>query len=164
MPEALHASPPWVLILAFVGGGVFFIGIERLLDLIKGRLRGWEEASGTTTKTIRYYEANALLPPAARTTGGYRDFPPEIIARLDFIRRGRTAGLRLTNIREVLDIRDAGRTPCQHVHSLLAERLANLDDQIGALQGLRATVSQLHENVAFDEPDTNDAGQVCRYL
>ena len=29
MPEALHASPPWVLILAFVGGGVFFIGIER---------------------------------------------------------------------------------------------------------------------------------------
>ena len=46
MPEALHASPPWVPILAFVGGGAFFIGIERLIDLIKGRLRGGEEASG----------------------------------------------------------------------------------------------------------------------
>src|SRR5699024_9347652 len=46
MPEALHASPPWVPILAFVGGGAFFIGIERLIDLIQGRLRAGEEASG----------------------------------------------------------------------------------------------------------------------
>lgn len=46
MPEALNASPPWVPILAFVGGGVFFIGIERAIGFVKGRLGGGEEASG----------------------------------------------------------------------------------------------------------------------
>lgn len=32
--------------------------------------------SGTTAKTVRFYEASALLPPAARTAAGYRDFTP----------------------------------------------------------------------------------------
>ncbi len=122
------------------------------------------EASGTTAKTVRFYEANALLPQAARTASGYRDFSPETIARLDFIRRGRTAGLTLAQIREVLDIRDAGHAPCRHVRGLLAERLAGLDAQIAELQHLRATVSQLHDNIAAADPDTSDSGQVCRYL
>lgn len=119
--------------------------------------------SGTTAKTIRFYEANALLPPAARTAGGYRSFTPESIARLDFIRRGRAASLTLTQIREVLQIRDAGDAPCQHVRGLLAERLAGLDTQIAALQDLRDTVSQLHDGVAAG-PDRSDAVRVCCFL
>lgn len=122
------------------------------------------EASGTTAKTIRFYEANALLPAAARTPGGYRDFAPKTIARLDFIRRGRAAGLTLAQVRQVLDIRDAGSNPCQHVRELLTQRLADLDAQIADLQDLRATVSKLHDRVAVAEPDTSDTGQVCRYL
>ncbi|MCM3556535.1 heavy metal-responsive transcriptional regulator [Janibacter melonis] len=119
--------------------------------------------SGTTAKTIRFYEANALLPRAARTANGYRNFTPESIARLDFIRRGRAAGLALAQIREVLRIRDAGDVPCQHVQGLLAERLAGLDAQITALQDLRDTVSQLHDSVAAG-PDRSDSVRVCRFL
>lgn len=84
--------------------------------------------------------------------------------RLDFIRRGRAAGLTLTQIREVLHIRDAGQTPCKHVRELLADRLAGLDAQIVGLQDLRASVSQLYNVVATADPDTSDTGQVCRYL
>ncbi|QBF47645.1 heavy metal-responsive transcriptional regulator [Janibacter limosus] len=119
--------------------------------------------SDTTAKTIRFYEANALLPPAARTAGGYRDFTPKSIARLDFIRRGRAASLTLAQIREILRIRDAGDAPCQHVRGLLAERLAGLDTQIAALQDLRDTVSQLHDGVAAG-PDRSDAVRVCCFL
>lgn len=122
------------------------------------------QVSGTTAKTVRFYETTALLPPAARTASGYRDFTPETIARLDFIRRGRAAGLTLAPIRQVLDIRDAGHAPCQHVQELLAERLAGLDTQITNLQDLRATVSQLHDSVTAANPYNNDIGQVCRYL
>ena len=46
MPEALQASPPWVPILAFVGGGLFFIGIERAIGYIQGRLGKSEEGTG----------------------------------------------------------------------------------------------------------------------
>ncbi len=121
-------------------------------------------ASGTTAKTVRFYESIALLAPAVRTASGYRDFAPETIARLDFIRRGRAAGLTLTQIREVLLIRDAGQNPCKHVRELLADRLASLDAQIVGLQDHRASVSQLYNVLAAADPDTSDTGRVCRYL
>lgn len=122
------------------------------------------QASGTTTKTVRFYEATALLPPAARTASGYRDFAPATITRLDFIRRARAAGLTLAQIRQVLDIQDAGRTPCQHIQELLAQKLAGLGTQIADLQDLRATVSQLHNNIATADPTNNDNDRVCRHL
>ncbi|SDQ03141.1 MULTISPECIES: ZIP family metal transporter [Micrococcaceae] len=46
MPEALKATAPWVPILAFVGGGLFFIGIERAMGFIQGRLESSEKAAG----------------------------------------------------------------------------------------------------------------------
>ena len=48
-------------------------------------------ASGTTTKTLRFYEEAGLLPAPERTANGYRDYTPAALARLDFVRRGRTA-------------------------------------------------------------------------
>ena len=92
------------------------------------------EASATTTKTLRFYEEAGLLPAPERTSSGYRDYAPEALARLDFIRRSRTAGLTLAQIRDVLDIRDAGVPPCQHVQDLLEARLGDLDRQIADLQ------------------------------
>lgn len=122
------------------------------------------QASGTTAKTVHFYEATALLPQPRAPPTATETSPPQTITRLDFIRRGRAAGLTLAQIRQVLDIRDAGRTPCQHVHGLLAQRLAGLDAQIANLLDLRATVSQLHDSVAAANADNNDTGQVCRYL
>jgi len=60
------------------------------------------------------------------TTSGYRDYAHDAVARLDFIRRGRAAGLTLAQIREVLAVRDASQAPCRHVQDLLAARLTGL--------------------------------------
>jgi MerR family transcriptional regulator, Zn(II)-responsive regulator of zntA len=79
------------------------------------------EASGATTKTLRFYEEAGLLPAPERTAAGYRDYNAQILPRLDFIRRGRAAGLSLTQIREVLEVRDAGSPPCQHVQTSSAD-------------------------------------------
>lgn len=46
MPEALTASDPWVPILAFIGGGALFVGIEWLIGSIRKRLGAGGEASG----------------------------------------------------------------------------------------------------------------------
>lgn len=46
MPEALAGNPPWIPILAFVGGGVFFIGIERTIGFIRARLGAGKETAG----------------------------------------------------------------------------------------------------------------------
>ena len=110
------------------------------------------EATGTTTKTLRFYEDSGLLPPPERTINGYRDYDQEAIARLDFIRRGRAAGLTLAQIREVLDIRDTGTAPCHHVKELLDIRLTALDQQIADLQALRTNVAHLRDGAAQPNP------------
>jgi len=69
------------------------------------------EATGTTAKTLRFYERQGLLPVAERTPAGYRDYTPATIGRLDFIRRGQAAGLTLAQIRQILDIRDGEDPP-----------------------------------------------------
>lgn len=122
------------------------------------------EATGTTTKTLRFYEDSGLLPPPERTVSGYRDYDQEAIARLDFIRRGRAAGLTLAQIREVLDIRDAGTAPCHHVKELLDIRLTALDQQIADLQALRTNVAHLRDDAAQANPSECQSKDVCRYL
>ncbi|MCD0184770.1 MerR family DNA-binding transcriptional regulator, partial [Micrococcus luteus] len=39
-------------------------------------------AAGMTTKALRFYEQHGLLPPVHRGPNGYRDYPPEALARL----------------------------------------------------------------------------------
>ncbi|MCL3863000.1 heavy metal-responsive transcriptional regulator [Actinotalea sp. K2] len=121
-------------------------------------------ASGTTTKTLRYYEAVALLPAPERTAGGYRDYDPKTVARLDFIRRSQAAGLTLAQIREVLQVRDAGTAPCHHVHDLLDRRVHELDRQIADLHALRLTVAELRDSATEADPESCNPSTVCRYL
>ncbi len=121
-------------------------------------------ATGITTKTLRFYDASGLLPPSGRTANGYRDYGPDALDRLDFIRRGRAAGLTLAQVKEVIDIRTDGRAPCTHVTDLLATRLSELDRQITDLSALRSTVAQLHHTAQAAEPSTCQPHDICRYL
>jgi DNA-binding transcriptional MerR regulator len=121
-------------------------------------------ATGTTPKTLRFYEEAGLLAPAGRTPAGYRVFADDAIDRLNFIRRGRAAGLTLAEIREVIELRDAGAAPCRQVRDLLESRLAALDQQIADLQGLRETVVQLRDAAADADSDECPPESVCRYL
>ena len=121
-------------------------------------------AAGTTTKTLRFYEESGLLPPTERAANGYRDYGPEALSRLDFIHRGRTAGLTLAQIREVIEIRETGDAPCHHVHQLLTERLADIDRQIADLQALRATLSRQRDHTETADPSTCAAETVCRFV
>lgn len=122
------------------------------------------EATGTTTKTLRFYEDQELLTPAERTASGYRDYAPDALVRLDFIHRGQAAGLTLAQIRQILVIRDSGTPPCEHVHDLLDERLTYLDAQIAQLAALRDNLAELRDQASNAEPDTCPSDQVCRYL
>lgn len=93
--------------------------------------------TGFSPKTIRYYEAVGLLPPPRRSPSGYRLYDPEVLSRLEFIRKAKAVGLRLAEIREVLELWQVGRTPCDYVLTLLDAKLATLDVQIRELRKLR---------------------------
>lgn len=59
-------------------------------------------AAGIAIDTIRYYEREGLLPVPARRLSGYRDYTPDAVARLRFIRRAKELGFTLEEIRELL--------------------------------------------------------------
>ena len=121
-------------------------------------------AAGTTTKTLRFYEDSGLLPQTERAANGYRDYGPEALSRLDFIRRGRGAGLTLAQIREVIDIRDAGEAPCHHVYEVFAARVLDIERQIADLDALRADLSQRRDQAGEADPSACPAETVCRYV
>lgn len=122
------------------------------------------DAVGITTKALRFYEEQGLLPPAPRTSGGYRDYTNEAVQRVDFIHRGQAAGLTLAQIRQILEIRDHGEAPCNHVRDLLDARLADVERQLEQLRGLRRTLTRLRDAADHLEPEVCRSEQVCRYL
>lgn len=116
----------------------------------------------TTTKTIRFYEQAGLLPAPARTTAGYRDYDPQTLDRLEFIRRAQTAGLSLREVRQVLTIADRGEQPCAHVVEVLADRLDQVRATLAELSGLESHLSALLEHARITPP-LDEAG-VCWIL
>ncbi|MGH9212394.1 MAG: heavy metal-responsive transcriptional regulator [Acidimicrobiales bacterium] len=103
-------------------------------------------------KTIRFWEAQRLLPEPTRTPSGYRDYDPSILERLAFIRHAQAAGLKLDEIRQVLDISDTGQPPCQHVQDLIDARLAEVEARIGDLIQARRTLQALARRAASQDP------------
>jgi DNA-binding transcriptional MerR regulator len=120
--------------------------------------------AGITTKTLRFYEETGLLPPPDRAANGYRDYGPAFLPRLDFIRRGRAAGLTLAQIREVIEVRDSGDAPCGHVYQLLTERVADVDRHIADLQVLRDTLVRKRDHAKSADPSTCAPETVCQYV
>lgn len=121
-------------------------------------------AAGMTPKTLRFYEEQGLLPPARRGPNGYRQYGEDSVARLDFIARGRTAGLSVAQIRSILAVREPGTAPCAHVRDVLAGQLAELDLKIAELTALRAGVAASYAAVAAGDPAACDQSRICSYL
>ena len=85
-------------------------------------------------KTIRYYEDVGLLPKPSRTASGYRLYESETADRLLFIKKAQNLGLRLDEIKEILELADRGRCPCGHVQTFLKNRLCELQQKIADLR------------------------------
>ena len=54
--------------------------------------------------TVRYYERAGLLPAPPRRESGYREYPPDTVKRLRFIRRAKNLGFSLPEIAELLEL------------------------------------------------------------
>lgn len=115
--------------------------------------------TGTTTKTLRFYEDEGLLPPPERTRSGYRDYPSGAVERVAFIRDARQAGFTLRQIGQILRIRDRGQPPCQHVGQLIQHRLAEVEQRLTELRHTRTQLRELAQRTR--ELDPADCGGYC---
>ncbi|MDQ6695797.1 MAG: heavy metal-responsive transcriptional regulator [Chloroflexota bacterium] len=98
--------------------------------------------------TLRYYEEIGLLPEPQRTLSSYRLYSEFDHDRLRFILKAKAVGLTLSEIKDVLDLRDTGQEPCEHVLNLIDQKLAKVDEQLRVLNEFRADLSTLRNDAA----------------
>lgn len=80
-----------------------------------------------SANAIRLYETRGILPAAERTEAGYRTYANDDVEILRFVRRARALGLRLDEIRRIVDLQRQGAQPCGTVIELLERLLKDID-------------------------------------
>ena len=99
--------------------------------------------SGVQAVTIRYYEQVALLPAPPRSAGGYRQYSPEHITRLQFLRRCRDLGFSIAEIRSLLNLAERTDQSCEAVTQLATQHLIAVREKIADLKRLERTLRTL---------------------
>ena len=112
------------------------------------------ERSGVSAKTIRYYESIGLIPSADRRTNGYRAYDASDVHTLQFIRRARSLGFSVDEIRSLLDLWQDEKPASTKVKAMAIQHLHELDQKIEDLQSIRRRLADLVERCrGNDRPD-----------
>jgi DNA-binding transcriptional MerR regulator len=108
--------------------------------------------AGVPAKTIRFWEDQHLIPDPPRTATGYRDYSPNVLARLSFIQNAQAAGFTLAQIRQILDVGEGGERPCAHVAHLIDQRIAEVEARIAELTRTHEHLKTLAQRAEAQDP------------
>ena len=112
------------------------------------------DASGVSAKMIRHYEDIGLIPRARRTEAGYRTYSGNEIHELRFIKQARNLGFSTKQIAQLLKLWRDRRRPSGKVKQLTLEHIRELDEKIGEMQAMKATLEHLAQHCHGDDrPD-----------
>jgi DNA-binding transcriptional MerR regulator len=100
--------------------------------------------TGSTLRTVRFYEEAGLLEPAGRKEGGHRLYRPVELERLRLILDLREAGLSLGDIKTLFELKHR----CPRAEQATDQMSAILNRQIDTLQQKIATLRRLREELA----------------
>lgn len=121
------------------------------------------QRTGLSPKAIRIYERKGLLPKALRTTSGYRLFQSDDVDVLRFIRQARSIGLRLDEIKDVLDLQRIGQKPCETVITMLDAHIAEIDRALTDLASLRVTLAKACAQARASR-ERGEGGVICEII
>lgn len=105
-------------------------------------------AAGVNAQTIRYYERSGLFRAPKRTPGGYRQFGPDELRRLLFIRRAQSVGFSLAEIRELLTLRVHDPRSCVAVSRRVEAKITATQEKIRELESLLKSLNHVRASCA----------------
>ena len=103
------------------------------------------KVAGVTVDTIRFYQKLGLIKSAGRSVGGYRLFDDEQIQDLTFVRHAQELGFSLTEIKELLALRQKHHS-CSEVQSILKLKLGDVREKIDRLSRLEEELANALRN------------------
>ena len=84
-------------------------------------------ASGLSREALRFYEQQGLIR-ARRLDNGYRDYPPEVVTLVQYIRTAQQLGFTLAEIGDRLPAIWDAAEPGPALAQVLAAKLQEIDD------------------------------------
>jgi DNA-binding transcriptional MerR regulator len=108
---------------------------------------------GMAPSALRFYEEAGLLTPAARTDAGYRLYAPQAVERIKFIQRASALGLKLSEIRLLIELspRDAVSEQST-MHALISRKVEETQTKIRELTSRTADLVRVEANLRLQPP------------
>lgn len=100
-------------------------------------------SAGLAIDTVRYYEREGLLQKPARTPSGYRQYAPDAVKRLQFIRQAKELGFTLSEIRELLTLKVTPGKSCADVRAHAKAKIADVEQRISQLGRMKRALAKL---------------------
>ena len=107
---------------------------------------------GVGVETVRFYERQGLLEKPPRKGPGYRQYPPEAVSRLHFIKKAKEVGFSLKEVKELLSLRLDKAATCEDVKSRAKAKIRDVEQKIQALQKMRKALTDLTAACDGDAP------------
>ena len=108
--------------------------------------------AGVNIDTVRYYERRHLIEEPTRSPSGYRQYFPDTVRRIKFIKRAQELGFSLDEIGELLRLKIDDETACEGVQESTERKIADIQTKIDALQNIQLTLMELIDNCHLRKP------------
>ena len=100
--------------------------------------------AGVGVETVRFYERRGLIDqPSKPSSGGYRDYPPEVVERIQFIRQAQELGFSLREIGELLTLQADPMADCSDVREKATAKRWDVIRKIERLERIRRALDEL---------------------
>lgn len=112
------------------------------------------KSSGVNSKLIRYYESIGIVPKPTRTESGYRTYSNNDIQFLRFIKRARSLGFSMKEIRKLVGLWRNKSRASREVKALAIAHVQELEIKIKEMQEMADNLRALARNCHGDNrPD-----------
>lgn len=96
-----------------------------------------------STHTLRFYEREGLIVPTSKSAGGYRLYDEDALVRLRLIKQARDCGFTLTEIQQLLVLRNQSEACCGDVRQRAIEKKLQLETKIRTLSAMSKALDHL---------------------
>lgn len=128
-------------------------------------IRQLAQEAGVSSKTLRYWESLGIISPAGRTHTNYRRYTVATQERVLFIRKAQSLGFTLAEIRQIFDLAQSRKAPCDSVMRWAGEKAQVLGAQIRMLQNLKRRLERYQQQWAAEKKASYlGPNEVCRCI
>ena len=106
--------------------------------------------AGVNVQSLRFYERRGLLKPPRRRESGYREYDPEAVRLVRFVKRSQELGFTLQEVQELLRLREDQKASCTEVRAAARSKVEDIDSKMKTLRAMRRALGSLINSCTSD--------------